>query len=53
MNTRMLSVVAIALWLATIAVAGVFFVRGQTRVAPDGRTAVLLAPDQRNLVLTE
>lgn len=53
MSTRILSVTAIALWLATIAVAGFFFVRGQTRVAPDGRTAVLLAPDERDLVLTE
>ncbi len=53
MSTRILSVAAIALWLATFAVAGFFFVRGQTRVAPDGRTAVLLAPDERDLVLTE
>lgn len=53
MSTRMLSVTAITLWLITIAVAGFFFVRGQTRVAPDGRTAILLAPDERNLVLTE
>lgn len=53
MSTRMLSVIAITLWLVTIAVAGFFFVRGQTRVAPDGRTAILLAPGERNLVLTE
>ncbi len=53
MSTRMLSGAAIALWLVTIAVAVFFFVRGQTRMAPDGRTAVLLAPDERNLVLTE
>ena len=53
MSTRMLSVAAITLWLVTIAVAAFFFVRGQTRVAPDGRTVVLLAPDERDLVLTE
>ena len=53
MWTRILPAVAIVLWLATIAVAGFFFVRGQTRVAPDGRTAVLLAPGERDLVLTE
>ncbi len=53
MSTRMLSVAAITLWLVTIAVAAFFFVHGQTRVASDGRTAVLLAPDERNLVLTE
>ncbi len=53
MSTRMLSVVAIALWLVTIAIAAFFFVRGQTLLAPDGPTTVLLAPDERNLVLTE
>lgn len=53
MSTRMLSIIAITLWLVTIAVAVFFFVHGQTRVAPDGRTAVLLAPDERDLVLTE
>jgi len=53
MGTRVLSVAAITLWLVTIAVAVFFFVRGQTRVEPDGRTAVLLAQDERNLVLTE
>jgi hypothetical protein len=53
MTARVLSVAAIALWLVTIAVAVFFFVRGQTQVAPDGRTAVLLASDERNLVLTE
>jgi hypothetical protein len=53
MTARVLSVTAIALWLVTIAVVAFFFVRGQTQVAPDGRTAVLLASDERNLVLTE
>ncbi len=53
MSARMLSVTAIALWLVTIAIAGYFFVRGQTQLAPDGRTAVLLAADERNLVLAE
>jgi hypothetical protein len=53
MSTRSLSIVAIALWLMTAAAAAVLFVRGQTQVAPDGRTAVLLAPDERDLVLAE
>ncbi|MDE2379673.1 hypothetical protein [Bradyrhizobium sp.] len=53
MRPRILSVVAIALWLATAAVAVVFFVRGRTQIAPDGRTAVLLTADERNLVLAE
>jgi hypothetical protein len=53
MTARVLAITAIGLWLVTIAVAAFFFVRGQTRVAPDGRTTVLLASDERNLVLTE
>jgi hypothetical protein len=53
MSTRILSVVAIGLWVVSAAVAAVFFVRGQTRLASDGRTAVLLAPDERDLVLSE
>jgi hypothetical protein len=53
MTARVLSVAAIALWLITIAVAVFFFVYGRTQVAPDGRTAVLLASNERDLVLTE
>lgn len=53
MTARVLSIAAIALWFVTIAVAVFFFVRGQTQVMPDGRRAVMLTPDERNLVLTE
>lgn len=53
MTARVLSITAIALWLVTIAVTVFFFVRGQTQLAPDGRTTVLLGSDERNLVLTE
>ena len=53
MSTRSLSAAAIILWLLTAATALYFFVRGQTHVAPDGRTAMQLAPDERDLVLTE
>ena len=53
MSTRSLLVAAIVLWLLTAAVALVFFVRGQTQLAPDGRTALTLAPDERDLVLSE
>ncbi|MDR6306614.1 cytochrome c553 [Nitrobacter vulgaris] len=53
MTAPVLSITAIALWLVTIAVAAFFFVRGQTHVAPDGRTTVLLGSDERNLVLSE
>ncbi|OAF16621.1 hypothetical protein AYJ54_37680 [Bradyrhizobium centrolobii] len=37
----------------TAAVVVAIFVRGQTQVARDGRTAVLLVPDERDLVLSE
>lgn len=53
MNTRILSLVAIGLWLATIIVAAVFFVRGQTQLAPDGRQAIIMTEAEKNLVLTE
>ena len=53
MTAPVLSITAIALWLVTIAVAAFFFVRGQTQVAPDGRTTVLMGSDERNLVLSE
>jgi len=53
MSTRSLSAAAIVLWLLTATAALFFFVRGQTHVAPDGRTAVQLAPDERDLVLSE
>ncbi len=53
MKFRILPVVAIALWVVTAAAAIVFFVRGQTQVGSDGRTAVLLAPNERDLVLGE
>ncbi len=53
MTTRILSITALALWLVTAAVAAVLFVRGQTQTAPDGRTAILLAPAERDLVLGE
>lgn len=53
MTARVLSITAIALWSVTIAVTAFFFVRGQTQLASDGRTTVLLGSDERNLVLTE
>lgn len=53
MSTRALSLVAIALWLVTIAIAATFFIRGQTTAAPDGRTSVLLESGERDLVLGE
>ena len=44
---------AIALWLVTVAALGYLFVRGWTSETTDKRTAVHLAPGERDLVLGE
>ncbi len=53
MNTRKLSLLAIALWAVTAAAGAFLFVRGNTRKADDGRSAVVLSPADRTLVLSE
>jgi cytochrome c556 len=45
--------VALVLWIATLAVAGWFFVKGWTATGADGRTEILLAPAERDQVLAE
>jgi hypothetical protein len=46
-------VIAVTLWIATIAVVGWFFVKGLTETSIDGRTAILLAPAERDQILAE
>jgi len=53
MNYRNLAYVSLGLWLATVIVAAVFFIRGQTTPSADGRRAIQLAPAERDLVLGE
>ena len=53
MNTRTLSITAIALWLVTIVVLATMFVRGNTTTGSDDRTAIVLNTPERDLVLTE
>lgn len=48
-----LAIAALVLWVVTVAGAGFVFVRGRTAPAADGRTAVLLAPADRDVVLAE
>lgn len=48
-----LASIAIALWLITVAVLGYFFVRGWTSESSDRRTAIHLAPAERDVVLSE
>lgn len=53
MKTNKFAIAALVLWLATIVVIAWFFVRGNTAAGTDSRTAVLLAPGERSLILSE
>lgn len=53
MNTRKLTILSLVLWTVTIIAFMFLFVRGQTMSSSDGRTAILLNADEKNLVLTE
>ena len=46
-------IAAILLWVITVAGAGWFFVKGWTTNGTDGRTEILLAPSERDLILGE
>lgn len=52
MTTRV-CIVAVALWVATLAGAGWFFVKGWTTKGADGRTEIVLAASERDLILGE
>lgn len=52
MKTRF-CIMAVVLWMATLAGAGWFFVKGWTTNGTDGRTEILLAPAERDLILGE
>ena len=45
--------IMLGLWIVTIAVAGWFFVQGWTTESTDGRTQIMLAPAERDLILGE
>lgn len=45
--------IVFALWVITIGVFGYFFVTGSTQKSTDNRTAVLLSPPERDLILGE
>ena len=45
--------IALGLWIVTIGVAGWFFVQGWTVQGNDGRTHIVLAPAERDLILGE
>ena len=45
--------IMLGLWVVTMVVAGWFFVRGWTVPGTDGRTQIVLAPAERDLILGE
>ena len=53
MRSSKLAIIALLLWLATVAVFAWFFIRGITVEGSDGRTAIVLQPAERDLVLSE
>lgn len=53
MKSNKVALVAILLWVVTVAVFGWFFVRGNTAAGSDNRTAVVLAASERELILSE
>lgn len=53
MKTNQLAQVALLLWVVTVAVLLWFFLRGSTAADTDGRTAIMLHPAERELVLSE
>lgn len=50
---RTICLIAMLLWLMTLAVSTWFFVRGWTRPGSDGRTEILLASVERDQILAE
>ncbi|HVG01721.1 MAG TPA: hypothetical protein VM842_02475 [Nitrospira sp.] len=53
MNWRVIGWGALVLWFISMGVIALLFVQGHTRPGADGRTEVLLAPAERDIVLTE
>ena len=53
MNSKVLPITAILLWLVSVLVGGFFFVNGQTKMGTDERVSVQLKADERDFVLTE
>jgi hypothetical protein len=53
MTARSVSVTAIVLWVISAVIVGWIFVKGWTTPGTDGRTEIVLAPVERDLVLRE
>lgn len=53
MKSNKLAQIALVLWIVTVAVFAWFFVRGNVTSGTDGRTAIVLQANERDLILTE
>lgn len=53
MKISKVAIAAILLWVITVAVFAWFFIRGNTVAGSDNRTAVVLNPGERDLILLE
>ena len=53
MKSNKLTIIALLLWILTIAVFAWFFILGNTTTGTDGRTAVVLHVSERDLILSE
>lgn len=53
MKSNKVALVAILLWVVTVAVFAWFFIRGNTVAGSDNRTTIVLGSGERELILTE
>jgi len=53
MKSNKLAQIALLLWVVTMGVFAWFFIRGNTTAGTDGRSAIVLQPGERDLVLKE
>ena len=53
MKSNKIALVALLLWVVTLAAFAWFFIHGSTSAGSDGRTSIVLQPAERDLVLSE
>ncbi len=53
MKSNKIAIASLLLWLVTVAVFAWFFIRGNTAPGTDSRTAIMLAPGERAMILSE
>ena len=52
-NSKNLSIVAIALWIVTVAIIGTMMIKGNTVASDDARVAIQLTKSDKNIITTE